>query len=386
VLPAPEPAPPTEFGVGTAVGEPVPAVRPPMPVSGAPIEVPPGPMFWAEADYLFWRAKGGLAPPLVVGVYTSANPPLPTDPRMAFPVSDDRINGDVRSGYRLRAGMWLDKPHGTGVEATYTDFLHATDQSTFFGNSNVILARPFVDTVQRAPALFQLSSPTGGLQGVAVVGTTFDSDSFEVNALRRGPAMIGEEMHWVIGLRYWSLDESLTVETASQAGGLRVSAFDSFATRNRFFGPQFGGRWHWDRGRLSIDLTAKLAVGAMWEETAIDGGTTAMLPAGTGLDRTGGLLALRTNIGDYDRTKLALIRDTSLSLGYCLTPNVQLRLAYDFIWVSNVLRPGNQIDLGVNPTYLPFSAAPTGYPRPWYKADGELFWMHGLSLGLSVQF
>src|SRR5262245_15446251 len=51
---APEPPPPSEFGVG----EPVPGVRPPMPVSEAPIEVPPGPMFWVEADYLFWRAKG----------------------------------------------------------------------------------------------------------------------------------------------------------------------------------------------------------------------------------------------------------------------------------------------------------------------------------------
>jgi hypothetical protein len=387
VLPVPDRAPPPlEFGIGTPVGESVPTVRPPMPVTGAPIEVPPGPMFWAQADALFWRAKGGLVPPLVVGVYTSANPPLPADPRMAFPVSDDRINGDVQSGYRLRGGMWLDKPHGTGVEATYTNFLHASDRSIFLGNSNVILARPFVDTVQRTPALFQLSNSSAGFQGVAAVGTTFNADGFELNMLRRGPAMIGDEMHWVLGLRYWTLEESLAVETASQGGGLQVSAFDSFATRNRFFGPQVGGDWHWDRGRLSIDLTMKMAVGGMWEEAAIDGGSTVVLPSGARVDRTGGLLALRSNVGDYDRTKLALIRDTSLSLGYCIAPNVQLRLGYDFVWVTNVLRPGQQIDLGVNPTYLPFSSAPAGYPRPWYKFDGELFWMHGLSLGLSAQF
>src|SRR4051795_6574354 len=91
---------PLEFGVGVPVGqEACPGVRPPTPVTGAPIEVPPGPMFWAGADALFWRAKGGLVPPLVVGVYTSASPPLPADPRMAFPVSDDRINGDLKSGY-----------------------------------------------------------------------------------------------------------------------------------------------------------------------------------------------------------------------------------------------------------------------------------------------
>src|SRR6476646_1054875 len=76
VPPAPpaEELPPTvEFGAGVPVGmESLPGVRPPMPVNGAPIEVPCGPMLWFGADYLWWRAKGGLVPPLVVGVYTSA--------------------------------------------------------------------------------------------------------------------------------------------------------------------------------------------------------------------------------------------------------------------------------------------------------------------------
>src|SRR3954465_871729 len=94
-------APPVEFGVGDAPT----GIIVPTPVTGAPIEVPPGPMFWANADYLLWRSKGGLVPPLVVGLYTSASPPLPADARMAFPVSDDRINGSLQSGYRLRAGM-----------------------------------------------------------------------------------------------------------------------------------------------------------------------------------------------------------------------------------------------------------------------------------------
>ena len=86
-------------------------------------------------------------------------------------------------------------------------------------------------------------------------------------------------------------------------------------------------------------------------------GGTSSASAGTGapVDRTGGLLALSSNIGDYDRTKLVLLRDMSINVGYCLTPNVMLRLGFDFMWVSNVLRPGEQIDLGVNPTLLPFS-------------------------------
>ena len=92
-------------------------------------------------------------------------------------------------------------------------------------------------------------------------------------------------------------------------------------------------------------------------------------------------------MGDSSRTKLALIRDTSRSVGYRVTDNVQIRLAYEFLWVSSVLRPGQQIDLGVNPTLLPVNPGPVSGPiRPGYRPDGEIFGMHGISLGVAVQF
>jgi Putative beta barrel porin-7 (BBP7) len=392
VLPPPAfaegPSPPADSSGGAPSGsEVIPGVRPPMPVSGAPIEIPCGPMIWTQVDYLLWRAKGGLVPPLVVGVYTSANPPLPTDPRMAFPVSDDRINGDLKSGYRLGAGVWIDKPNGTGIEAIYSSFLSTENTNTFVGGSNVILARPFVDVVQRNPSLLRLSDPAGTMRGIAQVRSTFDSNGAELNVLPRGPAMIGEEMHWILGVRYSSLEENLTVAAASTSNGLSVSDFDSFTTRNRFYGPQVGGNWHWDRDRLGIDFTLKMAIGGMTQETSIDGGSTAMFTSGARLDRPGGLLALQSNIGDFNRTKLAWVRDTSLGLTYRVMDNVQLRLGYEFFWVSSVLRPGQQIDLGVNPTLLPFNGGSVSGPiRPWYKPDGEIFWMHGVNVGVAVQF
>lgn len=386
--PTEELPPPVEFGVGIPVSmEVAPGVRPPMPVSGAPIEVPCGPLVWFGADYLWWRAKGGLVPPLVVGIYTSAHPPLPADPRMAFPVSDDRINGDLKSGYRLRGGVWLDKPDGTGVELVFTNFLDTERVNSFFGNSNVVLARPFIDVVQRNPALMRLSDPNVGMEGIAQVRSTFDSDGLELNVLPRGPAMIGEEMHWIVGLRYWTLGESLLIDSASGANGLRVADFDSFTTRNRFYGPQVGGNWHWDRGRFGFDLSMKLAVGAMTQDTTIDGGSTAMLASGARIDRPGGLLALSSNIGGYSRVRLAALQDAALNVSYRLADNVQLRLGYEFVRVSSVLRPGQQIDLGVNPSLLPFNPGPASGPiRPWYRPEGEVFWMHGINLGVAVQF
>src|SRR5262245_38584436 len=134
-LPAPvpnelPPAPPDGFAVGTlpqGVIVSPPAVRPPMPVPGAPIEIPPGPMYWVAADYLLWRSKGGMLPPLVIAANTNSS----LDPRVIVPLSDDRINGDLQSGFRLQGGLWLDKPHGMGVEVIYTKFLGTSDVATF---------------------------------------------------------------------------------------------------------------------------------------------------------------------------------------------------------------------------------------------------------------
>lgn len=384
----PAPVPPDAFGVGSLPGTVVsPSVRPPAPVSEAPIEVPPGPMFWGNFDYLLWRSKGGILPPLVVAIGGPAAQAAPIDPRWAVAISDDKINGDLQSGIRLGGGIWLDKPHGTGVEAIYTGFLQSNILATYSSVPGVVLARLFVDVNVPTVALFQLSSPSGSTQGLAQVRTSFDTDGFEVNMLRRGPAMIGEEMHWILGVRYFGLKENLTIENLSQVSSLRVGAFDSFSTRNQFVGGQFGGRWNWNIDRLSIDFIWKLAVGAMNQEVDINGGSVAALSNGAHVERTGGLLALSSNIGEYNRTKLVVMRDSTLNIGYAITPNVKINLGYNLFWVSSVIRPGEQIDLGVNPNLLPFSGATSSGPaRPAFHFNGEEFWMHGINVGLSVQF
>src|SRR5262245_52492147 len=228
--PAPLPVVPLSPPPGFAVGGGLPGgvvvspmcVRPPEPVPGAATEIPPGELFWVDFEYLLWRAKGGLVPPLVVGVAGPAAATVPVNPRDAVPLSDDHMNGNLYSGIRLGAGMWLDKPHGTGVEALYTKFFQSTDVSSFSSGPDSVLARLFVDANRGVPALFQLSTPTGTTTGMAAVRSSFDAEGFEANMLRRGPAMIGEEMYWIVGLRYWGMDETLSgrgVADRRPAGG-----------------------------------------------------------------------------------------------------------------------------------------------------------------------
>lgn len=376
-------SPPAGFGVDAVEG-----VRPPMPVSEAPIEIPPGPLYWTGFDYLLLRSKGGLLPAL--GTVVLGNPAFvsPVNPLNAGPITDNRINGELQSGFRLTVGHWLEKPRGNGVEARYSMFLRADNQITYGSSNGVLLSRPFWDELSDRPALQLLSSPTNDTAGLLRVKTSFDSDTLELNYLRRGNAMIGEEAHWIMGVRYWSLDEDLTVESLSRGETGTVGTFDRFSTHNKFLGPQFGSRMLLaSRKNFTFELSARMAIGVMHERVEIHGATSSIPAGGAQVDRPGGFLALATNSGDHERMKLALIRDMSFTVGWCVTENVTLRLAYNVMNVSNVVRPGEQIDLGINPSILPFNpAAPTGDRRPGFRFNEEMFFMHGVTLGLSVQF
>jgi len=384
------PPPPAEFGVdvlppvtlppGTIVSPP--GVRPPMPVAGPPIEVPPGPRVWLDFDYLMWRVKGGLAPALVAA--SPAGLPAPTV-RSAYMVNDRRINGDVREGFRLGAGYWLDKPNGTGIEAQYTCFSHADDVATYTGNPSIFLSRPFWDAVQERQALLLLSTPNGVMQGQAQVLTSFDSQGAELNMWRRGPAMFSEEFHWIVGLRFWEMEEDLTVLAVSRTAAMQVNTFDTFATRNQFYGGQVGGRWFFGMNKFTFDFVVKLAAGAMLQQANIYGGTTVSLPNGTQANSPDGFLALSSNSGLHERAKFALIRDTSLTIGYQVTENVNLHVGGDFVYVGYVVRPGEQTDLGINPNLLP--GGPGGGPaRPGFRFNQEEFYMYGFHFGVTVQF
>jgi hypothetical protein len=354
-----------------------------MPVDGPPIEVPPGPRVWLDFDYLLWRMKGGLLPALVTA--SPAGLPLPTV-GSAYMVNDNRINGDVRDGLRLSAGYWLDKPHGTGVEASYTCFAHADDVATYTGHSGIFLSRPFWDVLQNRQALLLLSMTNGTMQGQAQVITSFDSQGAEANMWRRGPAMFSEEFHWIFGLRFFELEEDLTVLAASRTAVMEVSTFDTFATRNQFYGGQIGGRWFWGMNKFTIDAVFKLAVGAMVQEAKIFGGTTVTLPTGAQASAPGGFLALSSNSGTHRRTNFGFIRETSLTVGYNVTENINLHLGGDFVYVGYVVRPGEQTDLGINTNLLPGSAGAGGPARPGFRFNKEEFYMYGFRFGITVQF
>ena len=105
----------------------------------------------------------------------------------------------------------------------------------------------------------------------------------------------------------------------------------------------------------------------------------------------GGYFAQPTNMGNHTRTAFAVLPEIGLNVGYEVTPWMNIFLGYTFLYTNNVVRPGNQIDRGINPTQnasftdTPFTPL-VGPARPAFTDNGSSFWAQGLNAGVLFRF
>ena len=117
---------------------------------------------------------------------------------------------------------------------------------------------------------------------------------------------------------------------------------------NRFNGGQVGlkGEWHWNR--WSLDGRTIIAIGDVSEEVDIFGSKVA-----NGVASSGDLLTQAgTNIGVHRRNRFAWSPEAALNLGYQVTDHMRVFVGYDFLYLSDVVRAGDQVNLAVNPNPL----------------------------------
>ena len=191
----------------------------------------------------------------------------------------------------------------------------------------------------------------------------------------------------LVGFRYLYLSENLTINenltilkdiptappNVPLFAGDQVTVFDSFSTKNHFYGGQVGTTAQWQRGRWSLMTTGKIAIGATVQSVDIDGGQEIVSKNGNRQAFTGGLLAVSSNIGHHTQTRMAFVPEVGLKVGYNLSQNVRVFVGYDFLYWSNVLRPGDQIDRNLDLNLVPNSGAPSpGGPGPPDRAVPDL--------------
>src|SRR5262249_15573982 len=98
-----------------------------------------------------------------------------------------------------------------------------------------------------------------------------------------------------------------------------------------------------------------------------------------------GLLAQPTNSGRFSRDVFSVVPEFGINVGYQLTDYCTAYVGYNFIYWTNVVRPGDQIDFSVNPSQL--SGNPLiGTSRPTLVARNSDFWVQGVNVGLAFRY
>jgi hypothetical protein len=317
--------------------------------------------FYGRAEYVLWWVRGANTPALVT---TSPNG-TPSAEAGVLPganvlFGDQKVNNQARSGGRFTLGYWLGDTGLWSVEDTFFFVGNATTNFQASSDGAPILARPFFNTLTNAQDSVLLAFPNS-VVGTVKIAATQQLYGNEIN-LRR--AIYWDDFRRIdvlAGYRFLYLNEGLqasTFTTSIATGGAvpvgtTFSVVDNFSTRNNFNGGQLGLNAEFFDGRWSLNLRGKIALGSVTQRVNINGSTTTAEPGSAPVTNAGGILALSSNSGQFNRGQFGVLPEFGADLRFQLTPLWRLNVGYSVMGLSNVLRPGDQVDTNLNPNLFP---------------------------------
>jgi hypothetical protein len=276
------------------------------------------------------------------------------------------------------------------------------------------VGRPFIDATTGLDAVQDVSFP--GIRGTVTVDASSEFESIGLRLRHNICCVAGNSgcgdpvgcgggiggcgsgvcrggrgtrrIDFLFGVRYANLREHLIITEdlrTTETGGPQTEIYgqDRFHTENEFFGGELGFLWEWEYQRWSVELLSLLAIGNNRQAVDISGFTARDTNLGGGIETKEGLLLTQTtNIGSYSRNEFSVIPQIGATVGFQMTPRFRFTGGYTLMYWGNVVRPGDQIDLHVNPDYLDFLPGNDGAPfRPAFAFNETDLWAHGINLG-----
>jgi Putative beta barrel porin-7 (BBP7) len=284
-------------------------------------------LWWFHQEgLLFWR-KGRDLPPLVTTSETAVPPPGTT---VLF--GDRTQTSGARIGGRFDFGTWLtiDECVGIGGRFCWLD----NDQSTFELSSTDLpdqtIERPFIQSPS-TPNSLVIADPFTGFNGsisIALHSELFGADAY---ARIRCYQSCLSRTDFVTGYQFARINESLRIDSSTQNATLVVS--DHYVTRNEFHGGVLGVLHDYDFGCVNLMLLARVGLGNMHQSAVATGQTNG---------QEGGLLVESDT--SLVRDKFCAAPEFEATLGYQISPCLQVSAGYTFHYWSSVARPEDLID------------------------------------------
>jgi hypothetical protein len=307
------------------------------------------------------------------------------------------------SGIRALAGIWLTQNESLALEGNFFILPSKHNGTPALPGSDLlpVLARPFFDTANNRQNSLIVSQPG------TFLGSVQTTAGLQLWGAELGPVWRAiDRGRWTLdtgaAFKFLSLDESLNITSASStlAGGISVlqgrafaspsvlSVTDNFRTTNNFYGGTLMARANAHVEAFTWSLTGKLGLGWM-DSNLYTTGSSTITSANPAITSNGGLFAAGPNLGTFNSSKFTVIPEFALNMNAQVTSHIALNVGYNFLYVNNVLRPGDQITGRMNPNAVPASSnfgvrsGPAGSNIPLATSS---FWAQGFNLGLIIGF
>ena len=348
---------------------------------------------WCSIEYLLWWEKDSQLPALVTTSPVGTNRDqagVLGEPGTSILFGGDSVDADTVSGGRLTIGTWLDGCQTTGLGVR----LFALEDNTigFASDSDAfpILARPFFNAFTEESDALLLGFPNelaGNVQ-VELKTETSGAQAFVRQLFRSG---CNYRLDLIYGYRYLQVKEWLGIDNALQftdpeSGnfGTQIDQRDMFATENDYHGGELGLMGQSVDGPWTLDFLATVALGEMRERVSISGDTVTTPAGGSPVELVGGLLTQQSNIGTYEQSPFTVVPEASVTVGYYLTPSLNLSVGYTFLYVNNLVRTGRVVDTTVNLTQQ--TGDLEGPARPEFRFKESDYWLQGINFGLNWRY
>jgi hypothetical protein len=338
--------------------------------------------FWASGEWLYWATSGQPLPVLATAspVGTAASLAcVPGSPNTATLFGGDRVNKDFRSGYRLNAGWWFDDCRTCGIEGDFFFLQNSRNGFATASNGSQIISRPFFNALTGRPDAALVSFPgiVGGSLTADVRNSIIGGGVNTIHNLCGSPC---GRLDFLVGYRYWNVADEVNIRDnatalpGSAAGfpGTNLQTSDHFGTSNNFHGGLVGLSGEKRFSRWFVGGRTTIAFGANIQSIDIGGSTLIAPPGGPATAIGSGLYAQPSNIGHYNRTVFAVVPEIGVRTGVQITDHARVFVGYNFLYMSNVVRAGDQID--------------TRVPATSFVPKTTDFWAQGVSIGAELRY
>ncbi|HLW68427.1 MAG TPA: BBP7 family outer membrane beta-barrel protein [Gemmataceae bacterium] len=358
------------------------------------------PRLWASVEYAMLFATPNVIPAPLLTTGPPASGGIIGNPGTQVLLGGGQvIDYGIFSGVQFTTGGWFTDRRLLGSEGTTLFVAQNSATYTFGSDGSTVLARPFVNALTSANDARAIAFPgeraaTFTLQSQLQF---FDTDSNIIYNLYRDQFRY---VNLLFGYRYFALDEQMLMTDTETVIGPGTTTFlgvpqppgnvfqvtDRFQNVTRVFALQTGVRAEWIQGPWRFNMVAKIGAGWSHARLYADGRTTPLNPPAPAYP--GGLLADPTYSYRSSLDQFTWIPEFQGRIAYAILPRMSVYAGIDYLFITNLARPGQQIDQVVNPTQVPMigTGILVGPARPMVPKVNSTFTAEGLLFGMEFRY